>query len=77
MEPLSFLANLLLTVTIGTLMLALMAYMAYKIREMRKPRHSSTDTRPDAGSEMVFLRPYVLQPESAEQKINSETSVQT
>jgi hypothetical protein len=77
MEPLSFLANLLLTVTIGTLMVALMAYMAYKIRETRRPCHSFIDSKLNTDSEMIFLRPYVLQSASSEQKVSSDTSAQT
>lgn len=37
MDPLQLLANLLLSVTIGTLMVALVVYIAYKVREVRKP----------------------------------------
>ena len=58
MDPLLFLANLLLSVTIGTLIVALVVYFAYKVREKRKPitgksAHATEDGRP------VFLRRYM------------------
>lgn len=75
MEPLSFLANLLLSVTIGTLMVALIAYMAYKIREVRKPQSRTTDADADAAmqTEMVFLQLYVAPATSATQENDTDT----
>jgi uncharacterized membrane protein YfcA len=62
MDPLSFLANLLLSVTVGTLMVALAAYMAYKLRERRKP--AIPETIPFTNGEApVFLRLYVPEPD--------------
>lgn len=77
MEHLSFLANLLLIVTIGTLMVALIAYMAYKMREMRRPQSSAADTKDETEDEMVFLRPYVVQSSSTGQQKDSDTLLST
>lgn len=73
MEPLSFLANLLLTVTIGTLMVALIAYMAYKLREKRKPQPAVPSARDESEGEMVFLRPYVLPSANPKQENRPDT----
>jgi hypothetical protein len=71
MDPLSFLANLLLSVTIGTLVVALTAYLAYKLREKRRPARGKPS--PAGGDEApVFLRRYV-----PEQDPQSARSVQT
>jgi biofilm PGA synthesis N-glycosyltransferase PgaC len=58
MDPLSLLANLLLSITVGTLMVALVAYMAYKLREKRKPVPWKSDIG-EKDETLVFLKPYV------------------
>lgn len=61
MDPLSFLAHLLLSITIGTLVVSLIAYAAYKVREKRKPALKPTDAfSADEGSP-IFLKLYVPQ----------------
>lgn len=57
MEPLSFLANLLLSVTVGTLVVALVAYAGYKVREQRRS-NASPDVESEDDGTLVFLRPY-------------------
>lgn len=74
MEPLSFLANLLLMVTIGTLMVALVAYTAYKVREKRKPQSIPASGKGETEDELVFLRPYVLPSMDATLEIDSDTA---
>jgi hypothetical protein len=58
MDTLSFLANLLLSVTVGTLTVALVAYLAYGVREKRKPSGKGT-VESGKGTRPVFLRRYV------------------
>ncbi|MEN3363420.1 MAG: hypothetical protein V7606_694 [Burkholderiales bacterium] len=58
MDPLSFLANLLLSVTVGTLMVALAAYAGYKLREKRKPSDAQKVQSADDAAP-VFVSLYV------------------
>lgn len=58
-DPLSFLAHLLLSITVGTLVVSLIAYAAYKVRENRKPSSSQPDSPPSEDSSPIFLKLYV------------------
>lgn len=68
MDPLFFLANLLLSVTVGTLMVALIAYMAYKIREVRKPKPKQPSVAAD-DAEPVFLRRFMPNGDHGKQRL--------
>jgi hypothetical protein len=59
MDLVSLLATVILFATIGTLIAAVAAYAAYKLRERRKPVKSAARDTPAAGNEPMFLRPYV------------------
>lgn len=58
MDLLSILATVILFTTVGTLMVALAAYAAYKLRERRKPSKKKRD-KDAAQMEPIFLRPYI------------------
>jgi hypothetical protein len=58
MDFLSFLANLLLSVTVGTLTVALIAYLAHGLREKRKPLSKKAALSTE-DSVPVFLRRYL------------------
>jgi hypothetical protein len=61
MDMVSLLATVVLAASIATLLLALAAYAAYKIREARKPEELADD-RGLAGKEPVFLAPKITAP---------------
>lgn len=63
MEPFSFLAHLLLAITAGTLVVSLLAYIAYKVREKRKPSPSKKYFLSDTDASPVFLRLYAPEEE--------------
>jgi hypothetical protein len=58
-EPFSLLANLLLSITAATLLVSLLAYIAYKIRERRKPSRDKLRNHADRDKTAVFLQLYV------------------
>ena len=58
MDLLSILATVILFTTVGTLMVALAAYAAYKLRERRKPSKKKRD-KDTVQMEPIFLRPYI------------------
>ena len=58
MDFISILATILLFTTVGTLVVALAAYVAFKLRERRKPGKSKSSA--DVGDiEAIFLERYV------------------
>ena len=58
MDVLSLLATVILFTTVGTLIVALAAYAAYKLREKRKPiKKKRTD--PSADLAPLFLEPFL------------------
>ena len=58
MDLLSILATVILFTTVGTLMVALAAYAAYKLREKRKPvKKARVAGQEDL--EPMFLQPYI------------------
>lgn len=65
MDLLSILATVILFTTVGTLMVALAAYAAYKLRERRKPSKKKRD-KDVVQMEPIFLRPYVPEKRQAE-----------
>lgn len=57
----SFFSTTILVTTIATLVLAIAAYFAYKLREWRKPEPSSGSTPPmDETFEPIFLKRHML-----------------
>jgi hypothetical protein len=66
MDLISILATVILATTIGTLIVGVGAYAAFKLRDSRKPKAKKTDDSA-AGStvkEPIFLKRYV--PEAAD-----------
>ncbi|MBI4756679.1 MAG: hypothetical protein HY778_14930 [Betaproteobacteria bacterium] len=59
----SVFANLILYTTLGTIAVAIAAYMAYKLRERRAPRRHVRRPGSGHGPEPVFLVPFELPPE--------------
>ena len=59
MDLISLLATVILITTIGTLVVGVAAYAAFKLRDKRKPkRHDSTITD-DGEHQPIFLERYV------------------
>jgi hypothetical protein len=61
MDLISILATVILITTVGTMVVGLGAYAAFKLRDKRKPSGSRTDETMNAGGplEPVFLTRYV------------------
>jgi hypothetical protein len=61
MDLVSILATVILVTTIGTMVVGVGAYLAFKMREQRKPRKGGKDETMDDGGlqEPVFLKLYV------------------
>jgi heme/copper-type cytochrome/quinol oxidase subunit 2 len=66
MDLISILATVILVTTIGTMVVGVGAYAAFKLRDRRKPKKKKTDdTMDSAGSqEPIFLTRYVPAKES-------------
>jgi hypothetical protein len=67
MDLISLLATVILITTIGTLVVAVAAYIAFKLRDKRKPRRRDPTVNPDGPHTPIFLQRYtpVDIPESA------------
>lgn len=63
MDLVSILATVILVTTIGTMVVGVGAYAAFKLRDKRKPNKKKTDdTLNDTGvRKPIFLTPYVPQ----------------
>lgn len=59
MDFVSILASIILFTTIATLIVALAAYAAYKIRERRRPNRNKTHGQPAGEFEPIFLERHV------------------
>jgi hypothetical protein len=61
MDLVSILATVILVTTIGTMIVGVGAYMAFKLRDKRKPGKKRTDDTLDASGlrDAIFLTPYV------------------
>jgi hypothetical protein len=64
MDLISILATVILVTTIGTMVVGVVAYMAFKLRDKRKPTGKKIDDTLDYGRspEPVFLKRYVAEP---------------
>lgn len=59
MDLISILATVILITTLGTLIVAVAAYAAFKLRDKRKPKKKD-QTLDDSGPfEPIFLTPYI------------------
>lgn len=60
MDLVSILATVILVTTIGTMVIGIGAYFAFKLRDKRKPTKKKTDeTMDDTGPvKPIFLKPY-------------------
>ena len=59
MDFISILATILLFTTVGTLIVAVAAYAAFKLRERRKPGKKTSAGASEADIEPIFLDRYV------------------
>ena len=66
MDLISILATVILATTIGTLIVGVGAYAAFKLRDSRKPKAKKTGDASaiDASKEPIFLKRYI--PETTE-----------
>jgi hypothetical protein len=64
MDLISILATVILVTTIGTMIVGVGAYAAFKLRDKRKPsKKKGDDTLDEKGSrEPIFLKRYVPEP---------------
>ena len=63
MDLISILATVILVTTIGTMVVGVGAYAAFKLRDKRKPKAKKTDDTmsPTGPQEPIFLKRYVPQ----------------
>ncbi len=61
MDLISILTTVILTTTIGTVIVGVAAYAAFKLRDKRKPKAKTDGAAKEAGeaAEAVFLKRYV------------------
>lgn len=61
MDLVSILATVILVTTIGTMVVGVGAYAAFKLRDKRKPSKKKTDDTLDSNGvrDSIFLTPYV------------------
>ena len=61
MDLISILATVILVTTIGTMVVGVGAYVAFKVRDKRKPSKKKNDDTLDATaqSEPIFLKRYI------------------
>ena len=61
MDLISILATVILATTIGTLIVGVGAYAAFKLRDSRKPKTKKAEDSPanSAAKEPIFLRRYI------------------
>jgi hypothetical protein len=60
MDLVSILATVILVTTIGTMMVGVAAYVAFKLRDKRKPIKGKDDTLDNIGGrEPIFLKRYL------------------
>lgn len=60
MDLLSFLTTVILITSAVTLVVALAAYIAYKVRDLRKPTFFKAQSQNDSTAQTVFLKPASL-----------------
>jgi heme/copper-type cytochrome/quinol oxidase subunit 2 len=61
MDLISILTTVILATTIGTIIVGVAAYAAFKLRDKRKPKKkASTDGGAPETEDAVFLKPYSL-----------------
>jgi hypothetical protein len=58
MDLISVLATVILIVTIGTLVVGVAAYAAFKLRDNRRPKRKDVHTAADGVHKPIFLQPY-------------------
>lgn len=59
MDLISILATVILITTLGTLVVAVAAYGAFKLRDKRKPKKKDPTLSENGPFEPIFLTPYV------------------
>ena len=58
MDLISVLATVILIVTIGTLVVGVAAYAAFKLRDNRRPKRKDAHAATDGVHKPIFLQPY-------------------
>ena len=58
MDLISLLATIILITTLGTLVVGVAAYAAFKLRDKRKPRKGDPTVKQDGEHEPIFLQRY-------------------
>ncbi len=73
MDLVSILATVILITTIGTMIVGVGAYVAFKLRDKRKPSKKRTDdTMDNNGSrDPIFLTPYLPDKATSSEAINA------
>ncbi|MBA3057508.1 MAG: hypothetical protein KJ614_16965 [Gammaproteobacteria bacterium] len=66
MDLISILATVILITTIGTMVVGVGAYAAFKLRDKRKPAKKKADDTLDSDGtrEPIFLKRYIPEPEA-------------
>jgi hypothetical protein len=59
MDLISLLATVILITTIGTLVVAVAAYIAFKLRDKRKPKKRDPTMSEGGPHTPIFLQPYI------------------
>ncbi|MFZ6747125.1 hypothetical protein ACO0LC_28230 [Undibacterium sp. JH2W] len=59
MDLISILATVILITTIGTLVVGVAAYIAFKLRDKRKPKRKDTTIEEQGEIQAIFLKRYV------------------
>ena len=59
MDLISLLATVILITTIGTLVVAVAAYIAFKLRDKRRPKKKDPTMHDDGPYQPIFLQRYV------------------
>lgn len=68
MDLVSILATVILVTTIGTMVVGVGAYVAFKVRDKRKPSKKKKDDTLDVNGqdEPIFLKRYIPEPAAAQ-----------
>ncbi len=74
MDLISILATVILVTTIGTMIVGVGAFAAFKLRDKRKPKKSKSDTALNLTGiqEPIFLTPYIP-PQDSQQAVEIST----
>lgn len=77
MDLISILSTVILITTIGTMGVAVAAYVAFKVRDRRKPQKKDPTATEGAAFEPIFLTPYRPQRSAQEPQAQPQVSTDT